>query len=73
MSTDTAVDADQANPSSPTRLPTAPCSVVWSAGHPFVLEPTPGPARWIGVNDRGRPLALTAAELQRRGWTRTKR
>lgn len=52
-------------------LPTAPCSVVWSRGHAYVLEPSLGRARWMGVDDRGRPEALSCADLQRRGWTRT--
>lgn len=52
------------------RLPTQPCSVVWSMGHAYVLERTAsGAARWVGVNDRGRPEALTHTELDRRGWT----
>jgi hypothetical protein len=53
-------------------LPTTPCSVVWSKGHPFVLEGTHGRARWVGVDDRGRPQRLTGADLQRRGWTSTR-
>lgn len=48
------------------RLPTEPCSVVWSRGHAFVRERG---ARWIGINDRGRPIALNDADLDRRGWT----
>lgn len=53
-----------------TTLPTQPCSVVWSEGHAYVLERVlGGAARWVGVNDRGRPEALTGTELQRRGWT----
>ncbi|WP_137811849.1 hypothetical protein [Gandjariella thermophila] len=59
-------------PRSSTPLPTAPCSVVWSKGHPFVLEGTHGRARWVGVDDRGRPQRLTGADLQRRGWTSTR-
>lgn len=53
-------------------LPTAPCSVVWSGGHCYVLEGVAGRARWAGVDDRGRPRFLTHAELQRRGWSRTR-
>jgi hypothetical protein len=49
--------------------PTTPCTVVWSQGHPFVLDPAPGRLRWIGFDDRGRPVALTRADLQRRGWS----
>jgi hypothetical protein len=52
-------------------LPTAPCSVVWSKGHAYVLEPLAGRPRWLGVDDRGRAQALSGADLQRRGWTRT--
>jgi hypothetical protein len=53
-------------------LPTTPCSVVWSRGHAYVLERLSGRARWLGVDDRGRPQALSCADLQRRGWTRTR-
>ncbi len=56
---------------SPAPLPTAPCSVVWSKGHAYVLEPVAGRPRWLGVNDRGRAEELSGADLQRRGWTRT--
>jgi hypothetical protein len=55
---------------SPGPLPTAPCSVVWSKGHAYVLEGFR--ARWVGVDDRGRPQALSGEQLQRRGWTRTR-
>lgn len=51
-------------------LPTTPCSVVWSRGHAYVLEGFR--ARWVGRDDRGRPHALTGAEMMRRGWTFTK-
>ncbi|QFZ22249.1 hypothetical protein [Saccharothrix syringae] len=51
-------------------LPTTPCSVVWSKGHAYVLEGFRG--RWVGVDDRGRPQALSGDELQRRGWSRTR-
>lgn len=47
--------------------PTVPCTVVWSDGRPYVLEP--GTPRWIGTDHRGRPQALTTADLCRRGWT----
>lgn len=52
-------------------LPTLPCSVVWSGGHSYVLEELGGSGmtRWMGLDARGRPLALTANDLQRRGWT----
>jgi hypothetical protein len=52
-------------------LPTAPCSVVWSRGHAYVLERVAGRTRWMGVDDRGRPEELSFADLQRRGWSRT--
>lgn len=51
-------------------LPTTPCSVVWSRGHAYVLEGFR--ARWVGRDDRGRPHAITGAEMQRRGWTLTR-
>ena len=50
-------------------LPTIPCSVVWSLGHAYVLEGT----HWMGVDDRGRPQSLTNEDMQRRGWSRTRR
>ncbi|KAA2254125.1 hypothetical protein F0L68_31045 [Solihabitans fulvus] len=52
-------------------LPTEPCSVVWSCGHAYVLEGAHGRVRWVGRDDRGRPRALSGADLQRRGWSRT--
>ncbi len=60
-------DADLALPDP--ALPTAPFSVVWSRGHCYVREDTLGRARWMGVDDRGRPQALTDADLHRRGWS----
>ncbi|MBB5157890.1 hypothetical protein [Saccharopolyspora phatthalungensis] len=57
--------------SSAAELPTAPCSVVWSGGHSYVLEGSAG-ARWAGVDDRGRARFLTDADLLRRGWSRTR-
>lgn len=53
-----------------TDLPTLPCSVVWSRGHSYVLEDGGAHARWAGVDDRGRALFLTDADLWRRGWSR---
>lgn len=54
------------------QLPTAPCSVVWSRGHSYVLES--GAERWwAGVDDRGRARFLTDADLRRRGWSRSPR
>jgi hypothetical protein len=50
-------------------LPSMPHSVVWSKGHAFVLEGT----RWVGMDDRRRPLRLTSKDLERRGWTLTRR
>lgn len=55
----------------PAALPTAPCSVVWSRGHAYTLEPVAGRPRWLGVDDRGHAVELSGADLQRRGWTRT--
>jgi hypothetical protein len=52
-------------------LPTELCSVVWSGGHSYVLEATLGGPRWVGIDDRGRPLQLTGADLRRRGWSRS--
>jgi hypothetical protein len=55
------------------RLPTTPFSVVWSGGHSYVLEGPGvlGSGRWVGLDDHGRPLTLSAADLQARGWTFT--
>lgn len=68
MSTAGAVDGGQ--PAA--ELPTTPCSVVWSGGHSYVLEGVGSGARWAGVDDRGRARFLTDADLQRRGWSRTR-
>ncbi|GGP63398.1 hypothetical protein [Saccharothrix coeruleofusca] len=74
MSTKTETGAETAQHRGPRpgagTLPTAPCSVVWSKGHAYVLEGFR--ARWVGVDDRGRPQVLSAADLQRRGWSRTR-
>jgi hypothetical protein len=56
-------------PTLPTLPPTVPTSVVWSEGRPYVLEGRAGRARWMGTDDRGRPEALSSADLQRRGWS----
>ncbi|RKT87784.1 hypothetical protein SAMN05421805_1011036 [Saccharopolyspora antimicrobica] len=61
----------ETRPATSAELPTAPCSVVWSGGHSYVLEGSAG-ARWAGVDDRGRARFLTDAELRRRGWSRTR-
>lgn len=55
-----------------TALPTALFSVVWSGGHSYVLEGAAlGGPRWVGLDGRGRPLVLSPADLQARGWTLT--
>lgn len=83
MSTDTEIESDAdlsrrsgagvaTVASRPAALPTAPCSVVWSRGHAYVLEGSRGRARWVGVDDRGRPQSLSGADLQRRGWSTTR-
>jgi len=64
-------DGVAATTTTTTSLPTVPCSVVWSGGHAYVLEPVQGRPRWLGVDDRGRAEELSGADLQRRGWTRT--
>src|SRR5256885_17146569 len=64
---------EEAETNTPSDLPTTPCSVVWSAGHAYVLEPNQGRSGGVGVDDRGRPQRLTSADLQRRGWSRTRR
>ncbi|MDQ0381844.1 hypothetical protein [Amycolatopsis thermophila] len=61
LSTETAPETDP--------LPTAPCSVVWSQGRPYVLESAAGSLRWVGTDHLGRPLALTCADLRSRGWS----
>jgi hypothetical protein len=45
---------------------------VWSGGHAYVLEGSHGRARWVGVDDRGRPRFYTGDELQLRGWSRSR-
>ena len=62
--------AMETQPQQTEQLPTTPCSVVWSRGHAYVLEGFR--ARWVGRDDRGRPHAITGAEMQRRGWTFTR-
>lgn len=73
MSTDTVSKATSSDNSGDQdglgELPTAPCSVVWSGGHSYVLEGVGGRALWAGIDDRGRPRFLTDADLQRRGWS----
>ena len=68
MSTREETDTDQFDDP-----PTVPCSVVWSRGHAFVLEGFHGRSRWVGMDDRGRPEALTNTDLRHRGWSRTRR
>jgi ABC-type bacteriocin/lantibiotic exporter with double-glycine peptidase domain len=73
MSVDTDTETQHVAPRpAANALPTAPCSVVWSGGHAYVLEGFQGRPRWVGVDDRGRPQTLSCADLQRRGWTRTR-
>jgi len=59
-------------PASAGMPPTAPCTVVWCGGRPYVLESSAGHTRWMGTDHRGRPVALTSADLQRRGWSHTR-
>lgn len=68
--TDTRMDTSEETHASE-QLPTVPCSVVWSRGHAYVLELIVNRSRWVGVDDRGRPIEYSCAELQRRGWSRT--
>ncbi|HJP80416.1 MAG TPA: hypothetical protein VJ914_39455 [Pseudonocardiaceae bacterium] len=65
------MDTSETTQDRPEQLPTAPCSVVWSRGHAYVLELIVNRSRWVGRDDRGRPVEYSCAELQRRGWTRT--
>lgn len=65
------MDTSETTQDGPEQLPTAPCSVVWSRGHAYVLELIVNRSRWVGRDDRGRPVEYRCAELQRRGWTRT--
>ena len=51
------------------RLPTAPCSVVWSRGRAYVLEAVDGYAFWVGFDQYGRPQSLSRSALERQGWT----
>ncbi|RZS29829.1 hypothetical protein EV193_11885 [Herbihabitans rhizosphaerae] len=50
------------------QLPTMPFSVVWSQGHAYVLEGH-GRPRWVGLDSRRRPQALTSDDMRRRGWS----
>ncbi|HEX3784925.1 MAG TPA: hypothetical protein VHX38_35130 [Pseudonocardiaceae bacterium] len=61
---------DETTRSGSESLPTAPCSVVWSRGHAYVLELIVNRPRWVGVDDRGRAVEFSCADLQRRGWSR---
>nr|CEL14581.1 hypothetical protein [Kibdelosporangium sp. MJ126-NF4]CTQ88945.1 hypothetical protein [Kibdelosporangium sp. MJ126-NF4] len=45
---------------------------MWSRGHAYVLETALVRARWVGCDDRGRPMEFTSAEIERRGWTLTR-
>ncbi|WP_242613825.1 hypothetical protein [Herbihabitans rhizosphaerae] len=49
-------------------MPTMPFSVVWSQGHAYVLEGH-GRPRWVGLDSRRRPQALTSDDMRRRGWS----
>ena len=66
---DTASQPVSASTVSAAEPPAVPCAVVWSRGRPYVLEPGQGNPRWIGTDARGRPVALTGADLRRRGWS----
>jgi len=66
----TEAEAEQTAATSPSEVPpTAPCSVVWSEGRPYVLESPAGRPHWVGTDTRGRPQRLTRADLLRRGWS----
>jgi hypothetical protein len=70
--TETSMETDQnTQEDGAERLPTVPCSVVWSRGHAYVLELIVNRPRWVGRDDRGRPVEYSCTELQRRGWSRT--
>jgi hypothetical protein len=69
--TQTGMDTSETTQDGSDRLPTLPCSVVWSRGHAYVLELIVNRPRWVGRDDRGRPVEYSCVELQRRGWTRT--
>lgn len=51
------------------RLPTLPCSVVWSRGRAYVLEAVDGNAFWVGFDRYGRLRSLSRSALERQGWT----
>ena len=67
--TDGDIAAESTDTVPSTEPPAVPCAVVWSQGRPYVLEPGHGNPRWIGTDTHGRPLALTGADLRRRGWS----
>jgi hypothetical protein len=69
MNAEAVTSPDVTSPDAPSSPPTVPTTVVWCCGRPYVLEASPGRARWMGNDHRGRPEALSSAELQRRGWS----
>lgn len=68
MSTTNADATPESTETDSADLPTMPSSVVWSGRHAYVLERVLGRNRWVGVDDRGRPVALSCADLERKGW-----
>jgi hypothetical protein len=60
--------ADMGKTGTAAPLPTAQGRVVWCQGHVYVRQD----ARWVGVDDKGRPRSLTDADLHRRGWSLTR-
>jgi hypothetical protein len=62
-------EAQNDTPSTATPIPTAPCTVIWCDGRPYVLEGPSARPRWVGTDGSGRPQQLTRADLQRRGWS----
>ncbi|MEV6875745.1 hypothetical protein [Amycolatopsis sp. NPDC051128] len=69
MNAEAATSPEASSTHDPSSPPTVLSSVVWCGGRPYVLEALPGRARWMGTDYRGRPVALSSAELQRRGWS----
>ncbi|HEV3360814.1 MAG TPA: hypothetical protein VG247_28695 [Pseudonocardiaceae bacterium] len=71
ITTDTRTITGEPTDGAQRQLPTVPCSVVWSRGHAYVLELVLNRSRWVGVDDRGRAVQYSCADLERRGWSRT--
>jgi hypothetical protein len=58
--------------SHPATLPVTPCSVVWSDGHPWVLDGEagiPGPRLWVSLGHDGGPLVRNSHAMAQAGFS----